>query len=204
MKHIKGILAKLALGSALALACSSKDLDLDYYPKEKPLLVGVDGFLSNDLDQLGNKLEKKCNTPVIIEPVGNWKENMPEIRQAYIQRRKICFIGFSMGSEQMKLTAEQCEKEGIPIDLLIVIDPTYTNLSELGIPGNVKRIMPYFSTNKVDPMGWARGDPRKFKKTINTNQQIDEPVFLNGTHLSCVNWGNLGEDLISEVNRYTK
>lgn len=204
MKYINNILTTLVLGSTLALACSSKNLDLDYYPREKPLIAGVDGLFSANLHNVGSKLEQECNTPVVIEPVGFWYANMPEIRQAYIQRRKICFIGFSMGSEQMKRTAKQCKAEGIPIDLVIVIDPTYTNLSELDMPDNVKRIRPYFSTNKADLMGWARGDPKKFKSARKVKAQIEEPVFLKGTHLSCVNWNNLNEDLISEVSRYTK
>ncbi|MEK6953081.1 MAG: hypothetical protein AABX29_08770 [Nanoarchaeota archaeon] len=198
-KKLISLLGTLALFS---FSCSSKNLNLSQYPIEKPLITGIDGFLSSDLNKVCSKLEKECNTPVVIEPVGFWHENIPEIRQAYKQGRNIILIGFSMGSEQMKLTAKQCEKENILINLLIVIDPTYTNLSDLDIPNNVKRIRPYFSTNGFDFMKWARGNPEKFRK--NKNTEIDNAVFLRGTHLGCVRWDNLGTDLIEEVNRYTK
>ncbi|MBI2499578.1 hypothetical protein HYV88_05030 [Candidatus Woesearchaeota archaeon] len=194
------------LGGALALfspGCSPKNINLSQYPIEKPLVAGVDGFLSNDLNIVGSKLEKECSTPVVIEPIGNWQENMPEIRQAYKQGRNIILTGFSMGSEQVKFIANRCREEGIIIELVFIIDPTYTSFGNLDLPDNVKRIKPYFSTDKIDFMSWARGNPEKFRNT-GGNTKTEKPTFLRGTHLNCVKWNNLRTDLIDEVKKYTK
>lgn len=189
-----------ALGALSFFSCSSP-LNLSQYEQRKPLVAGVDGWWSNDLENLADRMNRAYDVPVKIVDVHHWKENMEVIREAYKQDRKIILMGFSAGCHQVGvLTARQCEREKIPIELILLFDPTYTNGEPLYLPSNVSRIVVYFSSDENDILAGVRGNPDNIPRSTRIRIEVKKK---RGTHLNYVNWDNFQSDLESYVNEYT-
>lgn len=159
-------------------------LDISRFPPEKPLVVGVDGWSSLALANEGARLREKFNLPVAVVPVHYWRRNLDQLRQAHEQGRPCILVGYSAGYHQSILTAEQCQKEGITIDLLVGIDPSYIADHGFYLPGNVKRVIFYFSTAKFDLMSWARGDEKRIREA--KDSRVEFIGHLSCGHLDCL------------------
>lgn len=188
-------MSRTLFGCTLATAvagCGGGKLDLNQYPQERPLVLGVDcfmdGVIADDLHSVGRKLENELGVPVVVRSVGGGKENMKEIREAYLQNRSIVLLGYSMGCEETANISKLCKEEGIPIKRIIFYDPTFTNNKKFVVPGNVGETIVYLSSDKLDPMAWARGN------TDNIAGEDVEVIKLKGSHANFVTWKNVGED----------
>lgn len=203
---------KSLIASGLAVALFSgcvRNLNLEKYPRERPLIAGVDGWGVNILKDLGIAIEDKYKLPCEIVPVHYWKENMPEIRKAHQQGRKIILQGYSAGCDQVRLTALECQKEGIDIELLVYFDPTYSAWdNDLGVPKNVKRIRSYFSSES-DFMDFfrAKGDISKFREAARKSrgegsQIFEEPKIVPGNHFTAWVSESIRQEVEQEIQQY--
>lgn len=198
--EFRGRLTALALSSILAISGCHQHKNLEVFPPEKPLVTGVDGWGSNALRRFGDALEKRFGVPVEVVPVHYWENNLEEIRQAYREGRRIILAGYSAGCHQTAvLTAKECAKESIPIDLMILFDPTFTNDTVYYRPPNVKHAVFYFSSAGADIMGWARGNPANIVDGARKIEIKRKP----GTHLDYINEENFAGDFERFIRDYT-
>lgn len=169
-------------------------------PHSTPVFIaGVDGWCSGNMKKLGLRLQQESGARIVVQPVHYWQRNMPHIRRAHRDGHKIILLGYSAGCHQSVLTARQCLKEGITVETMIMVDPIYTNFGPIDIPSNVRRKIVYFSSDKIDPMFWARGDIKKWQEVSKKDDTFDPPRRLHGWHYSCFLWENVGAVLMKHI-----
>ncbi len=181
--------------------CGEVKLDLEQFPREKPVVAGVDGWGSSDLKRECDRLREKLNAPALTVPVHFWPEHMTRLRDAHAAGRPIILVGYSAGYHQSILTAEQCQREGINIDLLIGIDPSYIADHPFYLPANIKQARFYFSSGKGDLMGWARGDEQKIKDA--KDSRVESVEHLNCRHSECLADSSLKAELERVIDAYS-
>ncbi len=78
---------------------------------------------------------------------GNYKAHLRIVEEAHRHGQPIYLIGYSMGGNQARLLAEECNRRGIPIRILFLLDPEYMASSRPGkIPPNVREAFVYTSS----------------------------------------------------------
>jgi hypothetical protein len=78
---------------------------------------------------------------------GGYMTFMPLVRQAHEAGGAVYIVGYSLGGDQARRLAVECQKEKIPVRILFLLDPHYTTAPkpEL-VPANVQRVVFYMST----------------------------------------------------------
>ncbi len=107
--------------------------------KRKPYIALIEGMqpLSGEsMKLLGCKLSKVLDVSVCATS-GNHDVHMNVIREAYKYQQKIYIAGFSVGEREAIYLAVDCEKEGIPVEKLFLLD----GLEKAKIPRNVGKVV---------------------------------------------------------------
>jgi hypothetical protein len=76
----------------------------------------------------------------------------------------LVLIGHSLGADDAVIISKMLEKEGIPVDLLITVDPT----KPPKVPGNVKLCYNYYQPSVFDGTGILRGIPLELEPGAKT------------------------------------
>jgi hypothetical protein len=76
----------------------------------------------------------------------------------------IVLIGHSLGADDVITISKMLEKEGIPVDLLVTVDPT----KPPKVPGNVKVCYNYYQPSIFDGTGILRGIPLELEPGAKT------------------------------------
>jgi len=104
---------------------SSTEKYLMYDQVEKmPCLIMFEGFQpasGKRMKNLGRKISLSTNLAVCATS-GNHDQHMPIIRHAYKHHQQICIAGYSTGEHDALSLAEDCEKEGINVQKLFLMD----------------------------------------------------------------------------------
>jgi hypothetical protein len=85
------------------------------------LIEGLQPFSGESMNDLGQKLSLECNVSAYATS-GNHDAHMPIIREANRNHQKIYIAGFSTGEREAVLLSEDCEREGIPVEILFLLD----------------------------------------------------------------------------------
>lgn len=137
-------------------------IQFEKFPKKYPLVAVSDGLFSQDAR---NFFRKACaeKVPYVGEDNLSWARNKNAIKNAYAEGRKIILIGYSSGCDQVRLEAEWCNENKIPVRI-VFFDPTYLAFSSGGsIPENVAEVTTYLSQRNI-PDAVAIGKGREVRK----------------------------------------
>ncbi len=78
---------------------------------------------------------------------GGYTTFMPLVRQAHERGTPVYIVGYSLGGDQARRLAVECQKEKIPVRILFLLDPHYTTAPVPAlVPSNVQRVVFYMST----------------------------------------------------------
>ena len=108
------------------------------------LLRGLFNVFSLGMDDLAAKLQQQ-GFSAVVDNHNSWSalaERIIAARQAG-SKRQIVLIGHSLGGDDVIKVAERLNQAGIPVDLLMPVDP----VSPGAVPGNVRRVVNYFQSN---------------------------------------------------------
>lgn len=138
------------------------------------LIEGAQPLSGESMGLLGKKLSHTLNVSVCATS-GNHDVHMKIIREAYKYHQKIYIVGFSTGEKQAIDLALDCEKEGIPVEKLFLLD----GVKKEKIPSNVK--------NAVDIIGTSpymfRRDARYLESDLENGNTNIGHYEVEGGHL---------------------
>jgi RHS repeat-associated protein len=128
------------------------------------------------------------------------EEGLKYIKDNYVKGELLIIYGYSMGGVVANNIARLLDAEGIPVDLLIMVDPAQGPMSkQLSVPDNVKEVDNLYQTDKSNIQ--SRGYPVKREKgndkTIVVNDNWDDIKSKKGTAAH----GAMDEDTF-EIVRY--
>lgn len=110
-----------------------------------------------------------------------WREVADAIDRRYRSGsapRPLVLIGFSYGADDVLRIAEQLDRDSIPVDLLITIDP----VTPPQVPGHVRACYNYYQTNGIwDLFPWLRGIPLRASRPgqlVNVDIRRERPDLL--------------------------
>jgi hypothetical protein len=106
------------------------------------LIEGMQPLSGERMKVLGEKLSHVLNVSVCATS-GSHDVHMNIIREAYKHHQKIYIAGFSAGEKQAIELATNCEKEGIPIEKLFLLD----GVEKAKIPRTVKSAVDIVGTS---------------------------------------------------------
>ena len=135
------------------LISTERELILCKQVKEKSyiaLIEGIQPLSGESMKLLGQKLSISKNISVCATS-GNHDSHMPIIRVAFKNHHKIYIAGFSAGEGEAIQLARDCEKEGITVEKLFLLD----GVEKGKIPRTVK--------NAVDIVGTS---PYIFRRSL--------------------------------------
>lgn len=92
--------------------------------RQKPYIAMIEGFQpfsGESMRCLGQKLSLTRNMSACATS-GNHDVHMPMIREAYRYHQLVYIAGFSLGETEAVNLAEDCSKEGIPVERLFLMD----------------------------------------------------------------------------------
>ncbi|MDB5358099.1 MAG: hypothetical protein JWN24_4552 [Phycisphaerales bacterium] len=124
------------------------------------LLRGWRGLWSAGIDDLAAQLRQEgINASVYREE--QWKPLADQIAADLARsgrRGPLVLIGFSYGADNVIEMARAMEARGIPVDLLVTIDP----VTAAPVPRNVRECVNFYQSNGFwDIFPWLRGTPLK-------------------------------------------
>jgi hypothetical protein len=151
------------------------ELEAGYRSQFQPLLVGFEGAAYSGY-VIHNLTARVTQDIGLVQSVGNknMRQHLDYARMANERNLPIISLGFSWGCGRAMAFAHRCQKEAIPIDLMIYMDPTYLGLSPFPkkIPSNVGRTIAFKSDRTIEIVG-GRGlqredfeDPRSYFENI--------------------------------------
>jgi hypothetical protein len=120
------------------------------------LVRGWRDLWSEGIDQLGREI-RQAGADAQVYRESQWRELGGMIDRQYRSgsaARPLVLIGFSYGADDVLRIAQRLERDSIPVDLLITIDP----VTPPSVPPNVRVCYNYFQTNGLwDIFPWLRG-----------------------------------------------
>lgn len=202
MRTLKELVLGAGLACLIASGCSMNYISFERYCPNSPLVVVSDGLFSGDARSFFKKFSRKENLPYLGEDNVCWFKNKQAIQEAKTNGREIILVGYSAGCDQVRLTAEWCKENNIPVRI-IFFDPTYLSLSNgNSIPENVRSISNYLSQRNIADIV-AIGKGREIRKTDLRNPNTEYSNYeLEGPHLGIFNNNQprLKKDLVLLMN----
>jgi thioesterase domain-containing protein len=120
------------------------------------LIVGLEGlqpFSGFRIKTLARKVGDELDLAHSVTS-GNYKAHLRVIEEAHKHGQPIYLIGYSLGGDQARLLAEECDRRDIPIRILFLLDPEYMVSAHPGtIPGNVRQAIFYTSNTYHTTVG---------------------------------------------------
>jgi hypothetical protein len=110
---------------------------------------------------------------------GNGRSLIPLAQEAHRNGRKVYLGGYSLGDDNAEDIARECNKLGIPIEILFLLDGTDAKQ----IPPNVERVVYFRGT--ADTYAF-RGKTYK-RENLENPETMLEVIPLNTTHLGVPN-----------------
>jgi hypothetical protein len=145
------------------------------------LLRGWRGLWSSGMDDLAGELRESGVSAAVYADV-QWKPLAGQIVEDARSGRvhsPLVLIGFSYGADDVIDIARVLEGRGIPVDLLITIDP----VTPSRVPRNVRECVNFYQSNGFwDVFPWLRGTPLESdspdERLINQNLRTDRTDLL--------------------------
>jgi hypothetical protein len=111
------------------------------------LILGFEGlqpFSGHRADNLTKQVARELNLAQAAT-TGHSSVYMPLVATAHANGQPIYVVGYSLGGNEARRLAERCKKEGIPVDILFLLDPGAMGVFTGKIPANVRRVVFYQS-----------------------------------------------------------
>ena len=145
--------------------------------RQKPYVAMIEGFqpLSGEsMMRLGQKISLTKNMSTCATS-GNHDEHMPMIREAYRYHQLVYIAGFSLGEAEAINLAEDCGKEGIPVEKLFLMD----GFEKSKIPVGVKDAIDIVGTAPY----WFRRSERYTTSDLQNKKTTIRYAKLDCAHL---------------------
>jgi hypothetical protein len=147
------------------------------------LLRGWIGIFSTGIDSLGQKVTAAGLHGQVFQE-DQWRELAATIAQKYKAVRDpepLVLVGHSYGADDIVRISRELDAHGIPVDLLVTIDPT----TPPRVPKNVRLCYNLYQSNLLDAMPFLRGIPLEAEPDFrgrlhNVNIRIDRPDLVDG------------------------
>jgi hypothetical protein len=186
-KDLTKRLVSLVIGAYISLSAVGcfNNSSVKRYSLDKPLIVVSDGLFSIEARRFFSDFCNKRRIPYVGEDNVCWFNNKDYIEKANKQGREIVLIGYSSGCDQVRITAEWCDKKGIDVHS-VFFDPTYLCFTSNKLPDNVKSLKNYLSERNIpDIVEVGKG------RRLNAGDFEDycpyQNIELKGTHLQIFN-----------------
>ena len=154
------VAAMIAGGCTGSGISSSRRSALTRDVRTRGLIVGFEGlqpFSGFRIKNLAKEVGGELNLAQSVTS-GNYKAHLRIIEEAYKHGQPIYLIGYSMGGNQARLLAEECDHRGIPVRILFLLDPEYMVSSHPGlVPANVRTAVVYTSSTYHTTVGRIPG-----------------------------------------------
>jgi hypothetical protein len=170
--------------------------ELEKRVESRPLVVGIEGlgggYLVHNLTaEVAHDLELAQSASS-----GNYESHMNYIKETHKNHNPIYLVGFSSGANEVRRIAEDCEREGIPIDVLFLLDPTYLSRPFPGkIHKNVKKTVCFRSDDSALIFG---GEVRE-ENLENPEKTVFANKNIGGSHLELPTQEKVREIIESEI-----
>jgi hypothetical protein len=127
---------------------SSRRSDLKEDVRTHGLIVGLEGlqpFSGFRISTMAKKVGDELDLAHSVTS-GNYKAHLRIIEEAHKNGQPIYLIGYSLGGDQARRLAEECDHRDIPVRILFLLDPEYMISGHPGkVPANVLRTVVYTS-----------------------------------------------------------
>ena len=119
------------------------------------LIVGLEGlqpFSGFRINDMARKVGDQLDLAHSVTS-GNYQAHLRVIEEAHKHGQPVYLIGYSLGGDQARLLAEECDRRDIPIRILFLLDPEYMVSAHGKIPGNVRQAVVYTSATYHTTVG---------------------------------------------------
>jgi pimeloyl-ACP methyl ester carboxylesterase len=146
------------------------------------LIRGWLGLFSSGMDNLTVKINN-VGVRAHVYQEDQWYELAQTLREAYRNdpnHEPLILIGHSWGADDTLRVSQELQKDNIPVDLVITLDPVTPPL----IPTNVKRVINIYQSHGLwDTIPAWRGIPLQAESTVataltNSNVRVDRTDLL--------------------------
>lgn len=167
------------------------------------LVRGWRDLWSGGIDVLANEIRSEGMNAQVYRD-SQWHELVGSITRhdrSNSALRPLVLIGFSYGADDVLRIAERLDRDHIPVDLLITIDP----VTPPPVPGNVGVCYNYYQTNGIwDVFPWLRGIPLKASRPgqlMNVDIRRNRPDLLepNLSHATIAADPKLHREIVARV-----
>ena len=168
------------------------------------LVRGWVGIFSGGMDRLGREINESGVTAHVFQhdQCAELARTMAERYRSAPGHEPICMIGHSFGSDDALVIARELDKVGVPVDLIITMDP----VDERVVPKNVKLCVNYWQKGIFGSSNFLRGIPLDQQpggtgKLINVNLLEDGREFrdANTNHINIDEGPKLHREIIRRV-----
>jgi len=167
------------------------------------LIRGWRDLYSAGIDQLADDLRASGVSAQVYRDA-QWRDLARALKQAYsvnADHEPLVLIGFSYGADDALRVAEELLRRGLPVDLVITIDP----VTPPRVPENVVTCYDYYQTNGVwDAFPWLRGVPLSRSgvgKLVNVDLRKSRPDLVepNTSHSNIASNPKLRQEIVARV-----
>jgi pimeloyl-ACP methyl ester carboxylesterase len=145
------------------------------------LLRGWIGVFSTGMDALTDKINAAGVRAIVYQDT-QWSELADAIKDKYSKARyhePIVLVGHSYGADDVLRMAEELDKAGIAVDLVVTLDA----VTPPRVPGNVRLCYNLYQSNPVmDHLPFLRGIPVK-SDSEHPTKVINNDIRVNRTDL---------------------
>lgn len=167
------------------------------------LVRGWRDLWSEGMDQLALQIEQNGISAQVYRE-SQWQalgEAIERRQRSNSAARPLVLIGFSYGADDVLRIAQKLDRDAIPVDLLITIDP----VTPPAVPDNVRRCYNYFQSNGFwDVFPWLRGIPLNAsspRQLVNIDIRRDRTDLLepNTSHATIAGNPKLQGEIVRRV-----
>ena len=167
------------------------------------LVRGFIGIFSFGMDKLGEKIEERGIRANVYQDVqtSQLARTIADKYRGVSDPEPLVLIGHSYGADDVVTIARQLDKAGVPVDLLVTVDPVIAG----DVPKNVKLTYNVFRSNGFfDYLPWLRGIPLKQAvpgagTLMNVDIRRDRPELMDsGTNHFTIDKNEKVQDAVVE------
>jgi hypothetical protein len=157
------VISILILASGGCKSMTPGDLETIQTRSDRPyagnvyLLRGFIGIWSYGIDHLGEKINDAGVRARVFQD-DQWQKVSDQIAEKYRNDpncEPLVLVGHSYGADDVIRIARQLGEQGIPVDLLVTLDP----VTPPAVPANIKLCYNIYQPNLLDALPFFRGVP---------------------------------------------
>ncbi|TAL59382.1 MAG: hypothetical protein EPN84_11330 [Legionella sp.] len=159
--------------------------------------LGIFSLAMNKLQAIVSERYDVPGSSTMWYSAGEVSTNIINYRYKHNTKRPIILIGHSLGANEQIKVARNLDKAGIPVDLLITLDPVLPPM----IPPNVKYALNIYQPGMVPMFSGIRLRAVNPEKTKINNMNIDHMKGVSINHFTIANNLKIQEIVLNEVDK---